>query len=278
MRPGVTYGQGAGTWCMMRTTRHREWTDHAWHESASPMEEVMPIGVYESNKKRYCLNLLCDMCRIRPGGRDVVHMCRPGNIGWGSGPTMRGMRLQVQCTPHRTVPSYRPASRPSRPRSPSRRRCPSQNGKRCRRSHRDRPWYAPASTKRTPAPPRPDQALAGVVSCRHSTQQPRRSRACEHRPAASCGVGARAAPPQPPHTLAQTWSPAASHPKLRRVQLRPSKELAPPKRRLPKAAPDVAATILPTAALPNKISSRTHHQNIPHNPPDAMGGGLQQML
>ena len=86
----------------------------------------MPFGVCESNKKRYCLNLLCDMRRIRPRGRDPVHMLyAPGDIGWGSGPTMPGMRLQVQCTPHRTVPSHRPASRPSRPRSPSRRRCPS---------------------------------------------------------------------------------------------------------------------------------------------------------
>ena len=91
------------------------------------MEEVLPLGVCESNKKRYCLNLLCDMRRIRPGGRDPVHMLyAPGDIGWGSGPTMPGMRLQVQCTPHRTVPSHRPASRPSRPRSPSRHRCPSR--------------------------------------------------------------------------------------------------------------------------------------------------------
>ena len=147
------------------------WTDHAWHESSSPMEEIMPLRVCESIKKRYCLNLLCDMRRIRPGGRDPVHMLyAPGDIGWGSGPTMPGMRLQVQCTPHRTVPSHRRASRPSRPRSPSRHRCPSR---------------AAASA---PGPRR----------------RSRRTRSPGH------------------------GRPPASHPKLRRVQLRPSKELAPP--------------------------------------------------
>ena len=150
---------------------------------------------------------------------------------------MPSMRLQVQCTPHRTVPSHRPASRPSRPRSPSHRRCPSRatrssvgsscgRAKSSRRPKRRLPKAAPndaatvLQTAALPGPrrpaeaaPRPGQAPAGVAPCRRSTQQQRRSRACEHRPAsASCGVGTRAAPPQPPHTLARAWSPAGEPP------------------------------------------------------------------
>ena len=150
---------------------------------------------------------------------------------------MPSMRLQVQCTPHRPVPSHRPASRPSRPRSPSHRRCPSRatrssvgsscgRAKSSRRPKRRLPKAAPndaatvLQTAALPGPrrpaeaaPRPGQAPAGVAPCRRSTQQQRRSRACEHRPAsASCSVGTRAAPPQPPHTLARAWSPASEPP------------------------------------------------------------------
>ena len=150
---------------------------------------------------------------------------------------MPSMRLQVQCTPHRPVPSHRPASRPSRPRSPSHRRCPSRatrssvgsscgRAKSSRRPKRRLPKEAsndaatvlqtaalPGPRRLAKAAPRPGQAPAGVAPCRRSTQQQRRSRACEHRPAsASCSVGTRAAPPQPPHTLARAWSPAGESP------------------------------------------------------------------
>ena len=71
----------------------------------------------------------------------------------------------------------------------------------------------PGPRRPAKAAPRPGQAPAGVAPCRRSTQQQRRSRACEHRPAsASCSVGTRAAPPQPPHTLARAWSPAGESP------------------------------------------------------------------
>ena len=107
----------------------------------------------------------------------------------------------------------------------------------------DHAWHASAS----PMHPAPNGAVSStsIASIEAALSEP------PSMSIASCGVGTRAAPPQPPHTLARAWSPAGE---ATRSSVGSScgraKSSRRPKRRLPNAAPDVAATVLQTAALP----------------------------
>jgi hypothetical protein len=129
---------------------------------------------------------------------------------------MRGMRLQVQCTPHRTVPSHRPASR-----SPGRGR-PLASHSKLRRVQLwpgQAPAGSPCELRRRHqgrATATAAHARPGMVVRRRATRSSVGSSSGQAKPrpaaSASCGVGTRATPPQPPHTLARAWSPAGEPP------------------------------------------------------------------
>ena len=180
-----------------------EWTDHAWHASASPMHPA-PNGAVSSTSIASIEAALSEppsmsiaSCGV---GTRAAPPQPPPTLARAWSPAGEATRSSVGSSCGRAKSSRRP-----------KRRLP--NAAPDVAATVLQTAALPGPRRPAEAAPRPGQAPAGVAPCRRSTQQQRRSRACEHRPAsASCGVGTRAAPPQPPHTLARAWSPAGKPP------------------------------------------------------------------
>ena len=207
-----------------------EWTDHAWHASASPMHPA-PNGAVSSTSIASIEAALSE-----PPSMSIA------SCGVGT-------RAAPPQPPHTLARAWSPAGKP--PEAPSgpaaaeqRARAAPSAACRTQRPMLPRRFCKPPRSLGLGAPPKPLPGQAKPRPASRRAAAPRSSSAVAAPVNTGQPLRAAAWAQGPRRRSRRTCSPGhgrppASHPKLRRVQLRPSEELA-PRRRMQRPPPSRA--------------------------------------